>query len=37
VVVAKGGRVVDIRNAISPGDSFAEAVKTVEAEAARAK
>lgn len=29
VIIAKGGKVVDMRNGISPGDSFAEAVKTV--------
>ena len=31
VVVAKGGALLDVRNAISPGDSFAEAVKFVAA------
>jgi peroxiredoxin Q/BCP len=31
VVVAKGGALLDARNAISPGDSFAEAVKFVAA------
>jgi thioredoxin-dependent peroxiredoxin len=29
VVIGKGGKLVDIRNGISPGDSFAEAVKTI--------
>lgn len=31
VVIAKGGEVVDIRNQISPGDSYEEAFKTVKA------
>jgi len=30
VIIAKGGELVDVRNGISPGDSFAEAVKTVQ-------
>ncbi len=29
VVVAKGGKILDMRITISPGDSFAEATKTV--------
>lgn len=35
VVIAKGGELIDIRNAISPGDSFEEALLTVQAAAAK--
>jgi peroxiredoxin Q/BCP len=33
VVIGKGGEMLEIRNGISPGDSFAEALKTVQAAA----
>lgn len=29
VVIKKGGELIDVRNGISPGDSFAEAVEKV--------
>jgi thioredoxin-dependent peroxiredoxin len=29
VIIKKGGELADVRNGISPGDSFAEAVKTI--------
>lgn len=30
VVIAKGGELIDIRNQIASGDSFGEALKTVQ-------